>query len=194
MLATESMWYPSRILLPWRRKWQPTPVFLPGRSHGQRSLIGYSPWGCNARVRYDLATKPPPPFEWAGSSNECHEALGATQILLWRWPQWRWKSEVTQSCLTLCHPVDCSLPGCSVHGIPQQEYWDGLTFPSPGDLPDPGIEPGSPALQADALLSEPPGKPHSDGAVTHLSSTNSLQGRLETGCIAHPKALQSKQP
>ena len=30
---------------PWRRKWQPTPVFLPGKSHGQRSLVGYSPWG-----------------------------------------------------------------------------------------------------------------------------------------------------
>jgi len=32
--------------IPWRRKWQPTPVFLPGKSHGQRSLAGYSPWGC----------------------------------------------------------------------------------------------------------------------------------------------------
>ena len=31
--------------IPWRRKWQPTPVFLPGESHGQRSLVGYSPWG-----------------------------------------------------------------------------------------------------------------------------------------------------
>ena len=37
----------------------------------------------------------------------------------------------------------------------RQEYWSGLPFPSPGDLPDPGIEPGSPSLQADALLSEP---------------------------------------
>ena len=42
--------------IPWRRKWQPTPVFLPGKSHGQRSLAGYSPWGCK-RVRHDLATK-----------------------------------------------------------------------------------------------------------------------------------------
>ena len=40
----------------------------------------------------------------------------------------------------------------------KQECWSGLPFPSPGDLPDPGIEPGSPALQADALPSEPPGK------------------------------------
>ena len=43
-------------------------------------------------------------------------------------------------------------------GFSRQEYWSGLPFPSPGDLPDPGIEPGSPALEADALTSEPPGK------------------------------------
>ena len=46
-------------------------------------------------------------------------------------------------------------------GFSRQECWSGLPFPSPGDLPDPGIEPGSPTLQADALLSEPPGKPRS---------------------------------
>ena len=44
-------------------------------------------------------------------------------------------------------------------GFSRQEYWSGLPFPSPGDLPDPGIEPGSPALEADALTSEPPGHP-----------------------------------
>ena len=43
-------------------------------------------------------------------------------------------------------------------GFSRQECWSGLPFPSPGDLPDPGIEPGSLTLQADALLSEPPGK------------------------------------
>ena len=41
---------------PWRRKWQPIPVFLPVKSHGQRSLVVYSPWGCK-RVRHDLETK-----------------------------------------------------------------------------------------------------------------------------------------
>ena len=41
----------------------------------------------------------------------------------------------------------------------QEYYWSGLPFPSPGDLPDPGFEPRFPALQADALPSEPPGKP-----------------------------------
>ena len=44
-------------------------------------------------------------------------------------------------------------------GFSRQEYWSGLPFPSPGDLPNPGIEPRSPAFQADALTSEPPGKP-----------------------------------
>jgi len=62
----------------------------------------------------------------------------------------------------------------------RQEYWSGFPFPSPGDLPGPGIEPGSPTLQADALLCEPPGKPEElykkdlhcldnhDGVITHL--------------------------
>ena len=44
-------------------------------------------------------------------------------------------------------------------GFSTPEYWSGLPFPSPRDLPEPGIEPRSPALQADTLLSEPPGKP-----------------------------------
>ena len=44
-------------------------------------------------------------------------------------------------------------------GFSRQEYWSGLPFPSPGDLPDSEIEPGSPALETDDLTSEPPGKP-----------------------------------
>ena len=50
-------------------------------------------------------------------------------------------------------------------GFSRQECWSGLPFASPGDLPDPGIKPGSPALQADVLLSEPPGKPHNDTKI-----------------------------
>ena len=42
--------------IPWRRKWQLTPVFLPGKSHGHRGMVGYSPWSCK-RVRHDSATK-----------------------------------------------------------------------------------------------------------------------------------------
>ena len=57
-------------------------------------------------------------------------------------------------CLTLCVPLDCSLPGSSVEFF-RQEYWSGLPFPPPGDLPKPGVEPmfaESYALQADFLL------------------------------------------
>ena len=60
---------------PWRRKWQPVLVFLPGKSHGQENLADYSPWG-RERVLH---------------------------------------SSVAQSCLTLCDPTDCSIPGFPVH-------------------------------------------------------------------------------
>ena len=49
----------------------------------------------------------------------------------------------TQSCLTLCDPMDCSPTGTSVHRISRQEYWSGLPFPTPGDLPSPGMKPVS---------------------------------------------------
>ena len=65
--------------------------------------------------------------------------------------------EVAQSCLTLCDPMGCSPPGFSVHGVLQARILEWV-FPSPGDLPDPGIEARSPALQADTLTSEPPGR------------------------------------
>ena len=55
---------------------------------------------------------------------------------------------------TVAHQAPLSI------GFSRQEYWSGLRFPSPGDPPDPGIEPGSSALETDALTSEPPGKPH----------------------------------
>ena len=64
------------------------------------------------------------------------------------------ESEVAQSCPTLCdHQAPPSM------GFFRQEYWSGLPFLSPGDLPDPEIKSRSPALQADALIPEPPGKP-----------------------------------
>ena len=64
------------------------------------------------------------------------------------------ESEATLSCPTLCNPIDYQAPPSM--GFSRQEYWSGLPFPSPGDLPNPGIEPGSPTLQTGALLSEPP--------------------------------------
>ena len=68
------------------------------------------------------------------------------------------ESEVALSCPTLCDPMDCSPPGSSVHGIFQARMLEWVPFPSPGDTSKPGIEPRSPALQADGLTFEPPGK------------------------------------
>ena len=70
--------------------------------------------------------------------------------------------------------MDCSLPFSSVHGLSRQEYWSGLPFPSPGDLPDLGIELGSPSLQADSL------------PLHHLGSPI-----LYVGAAAAAKSLQS---
>ena len=79
-------------------------------------------------------------------------------------------------------------------GFSRQEYWSGLPFPSPGDLPYPGIEPRSPALQADALTSEPPWKPilkkgndkhcsnyHTTALISHTSKVmlKIVQARLQ---------------
>ena len=70
------------------------------------------------------------------------------------------ESEVSQSCPTLCDPMDCSLPGSSSIGFSRQEYWSGLPFPSPGYLLDSGIQPMCPMLADGFFITEPPGKPH----------------------------------
>ena len=79
---------------------------------------------------------------------------------------------VTQSCPTLCNPMGCSPPGSSVNGILQARILEWVAMPSSRDLPNPGIKPRSPALQADSLLSEPPGKPMNIG----VGSLSLLQG------------------
>ena len=93
---------------------------------------------------------------------DCLPRLSEPRLLcLWSKVEIEVLSEVAQLCQTLCDPVDCSLSGCSVHGILQSRILEWVAIPSPGDLPNPGIEPRSPTLQADALPSEPPGKPRS---------------------------------
>ena len=62
--------------------------------------------------------------------------------------------------------MDCSLPAPLSLGFSRQECWSGLPFPFPGDLPDPGIEPRSPALQADSLWTELQGKPYECVIIT----------------------------
>ena len=94
------------------------------------------------------------------------------------------KVKVTQLCLTLCDPMDYT-----VHGILQARILEWVTFPSPGDLPNPGIELRSPTLQADSLSDEPQGKRKNTG-VGNLSL---LQGIFLTQelnpCLLHCRRI-----
>ena len=94
-------------------------------------------------------------------------------------------SVAVQSCLTLCNPLDCSPPGSAAHGIFQARILEWVPFPSPGDLPDPGIEPTSPLCllhwQAGLPLAPPlPSKSASNGqprlshAMTASAFTQSI--------------------
>ena len=78
---------------------------------------------------------------------------------------------VAQSCPALCDPMDCSLPGSSVHSISQQEHWSELLFPTQGDCPHPVIEPLPPALAGRFFTTEPPGKP-GNNSKHHLNTEN----------------------
>ena len=119
--------------------------------------------------------------------------------------------KVTHSCLTLCDPTDYT-----VHGILQARILEWVAFPFSRDLPNPGIKPRSPALQADSLPAEPPGKPKNTG----VGSPSLLQGILLTQesnwdllhcrwilyqlshqgnprileCVAYPFSRESSQP
>ena len=69
------------------------------------------------------------------------------------------ESEVTQSSDSIATPWTVAYQAPQSMEFSRSDYWSGLPFSSPGDLPNPGIEPRYPAFQADSLLSEPPGKP-----------------------------------
>ena len=71
----------------WRRNWQPTPVFLPGKSHGQRNLVSYSPWGCRS-IGHDLVAQ-----------QQQQKATWYVQLSL--------SAESSKSCLCLGHPCKC---------------------------------------------------------------------------------------
>ena len=93
---------------------------------------------------------------------------------------------VTQLCSTLCKPMDCSLPGSSVHGILQARILEWVAMPSSGDLPNPEIEPRSPALKVDSSPSDPTGKPKNTGVSSHPFSRESSRPRNQTrlSCFA----------
>ena len=73
-------------------------------------------------------------------------------------PIWKWKRCLLSHVQLYVTPWTIDRQAPLSMGFSRQEYWSGYPFPSPGDLPNPGIEPGSPSLQADSLQSKPPGK------------------------------------
>ena len=87
-------------------------------------------------------------------------------------------------------------------GFSRQEYWTRLPFPSPGDLPNPGIQPRSPALQVDSLPAEPQGSPNESENCSVLSDSLRPHGRYSPGvlqarileCVAGPFSRGSSQP
>ena len=136
---------------------------------------------CDNRRRLEWWVQPQPKDCWGLLSKkaECRR-IDAFELWCWRrllrvlWTARRSNlSILKESTLTIHWKVKVKLLSCvrlfatprtvayqapQSMGFSRQEYWSGLPFPSPGDLPNPGIEPGSPTLQADALSSEPPGK------------------------------------
>ena len=81
--------------------------------------------------------------------------------------------------------MDCSPQAPLSMGFPRQEYWSGLPFPPPGDLPDPGIEPVSPALAGRFFTPEPPEKPDDTADGTKLVGSDYLGPTLRTGMRNH---------
>ena len=89
--------------------------------------------------------------------------------------------------------VACQAPRSM--GFSRQEYWSGLPFPSPGDLPNPGIEPGSPALQADSLLlSHRKAEIHKSLKLCHILKLNiQVEGFPSGSVVKNPPAMQETQ-
>ena len=80
-----------------------------------------------------------------------------------------------QSCLILCDPIDCSLQAPLSTAFFRQKYWRGLSFPSPGDLPNPGTEPRSPTSQADSLLFDYQGSPNISHNKWYFKAGNKIK-------------------
>ena len=142
---------------PWKRKWQPTPVLLPGKFHGQRSLAGYSLSGHKRNMT-----------EWLNSDNTrtiphtgafIPDVESVSSFLRWVLGVACVSAKAPQSCPILCNPMDCSPQDSSVHGISQARILEWVAISFSRDLPDPGIKPASlvsPPLAARFFTTEPP--------------------------------------
>ena len=132
----------------WRRKWQSIPVLLPGKSHEQRSLVGYIPWGLKESDMTEQLHFTSHRFHsgksYVNFAHSCVCAQLLSHVRLFVTPR------------TVVHQAPLSMEFSS------QEYWNGLPFPPPGDLVNPGSENMSPAclvLAGGFFATEPPEKP-----------------------------------
>ena len=108
------------------------------------------------------------PYNYIGSTQRIQDILHLKMFnviilrkflcAMWKWT-WRWKVKSLSHVRLFATPWTVAHKAPPSMGFSKQEYWSVLPFPSPGDLPDPGIEPRSPTMQADTLTSEPSGKP-----------------------------------
>ena len=162
---------------PLEKKWQPTPVFLPGESHWQRSLEGYRPWVCEESDMTEKHNKN------ASILTLLQCSIGEKWLTDLASTQRRgWRKDANPRRYSLQGSESCSVKSDSLqpHGLSMDfsrpDYWSGSPFPSPGDLPNPGIEPRSPTLQADCLPAELQGKPKNTG----VGSLSPLQGIFPT--------------
>ena len=129
--------------IPWRRARQPTPVFFPGESHGQRRLAGYSPWSCKERARTEQLTH----TQSIGSQSQT--PLKLFVIYLYRRVKRGSEAKVAQLCPTPCDPMDST-----ARGILQARILEWVAFP----FSRRSSQPRSPTLLADSLPAEPQGK------------------------------------
>ena len=120
---------------------------------------------CSRRWRSSIQSAKTRPRTDCGSGDE--HSISKFSLKLKKVGKLKMKVLVAQLCSTLWDPIDCSHLGPLSMEFSRQEYWRGVPFPSPGEIPNPGINPRSPALQADSLPSEPPEKPKV-GKITKL--------------------------
>ena len=166
----------------WRRKWQPTPAFLLGKSHGQRSLAGYNPWDrkesdttYQLNNNYIYIERVDPWRTWfeLHGSTYIWTFFSYHTIMDWLNPWMRnfrnggttyveWARVCAQSCLVLCNPMDCSPLGSSVHETSLERILKWVDISLSRELPDPGTKPASPvslALTDEFFTTETPGNP-----------------------------------
>ena len=120
--------------IPWSKKWQPTPVFLPGKFHGQRNLTGYSPQRCEQSDMTECTHTHMSRFKNDGLIHT-YAHIDTTNLCVC--------AKAQQLCPTLCSPTDRGAWQATFVGFPRQEYRSGLPCHPPGGLPNPGIKPTS---------------------------------------------------